>query len=598
MAAFIDGHGWGSMAERSRPIHQSLGAMTATRPRLLPALALLALGAASVPAGVPAGAATALHFAAAEPTDPGGVGASEPSAAVTADGVRFVTWQGGDPVDRSDDGLTWTHASGGHDSGKCADSNGQTRELFDAGDVDIAVDRDGHTVYVSSLAFNETDGIGVDLVRGTEGAAGVYSWTVVNCHAGEPASDRPWIAAGAKPGDVVLYEKDLHLETPVVRVSHDGGVTFGPLSPVLTDPRYAAYAAQVFNGNFAVAGDGTIYVPFLVPDPRDEPVGVVSSQSFPVTDVVVAVGREDPVTHAVVFVDHRIEPATASLPSAGNVAYIFASLALDSADHPVVAWSEAAKTSGPYDVFMSSCAVSCNDPVAEANPAASTWSPPIRVSSGTSDPVAGGNHVFPLVAAGSPGHIALAWYGTSYTGDPTGGAVAGTLGSTPPPGAESWRTYVATATDWTAGSANAPTFQVADASGHVVHEGAVCIGGTFCDLAGAPTCPPVGCGDRGLLDNFGLALDQVGGVLVTWTDQSTRDVNGNRVSLVFAACQDAGSSLLSGHPDLSGCGRSVFGPPVDTPDARYAAGLVLVGIAALVVGPRVRRRRSSHRTPT
>ncbi|MFN2583007.1 MAG: hypothetical protein ABR498_09740 [Candidatus Dormibacteria bacterium] len=525
------------------------------------------------------------HFAHSVPTEPGGaIGGTEPSAAVNADGERLVTWQGGDPVDISVDGHTWAQSTGGHDSGKCTDASG-ARELFDAGDVDIAIDADGHTAYVSSLAFNETDGIGIDIVDGTEQTDGSYQWSVANCHAGEPASDRPWIAAGPNHGDLVLYEKDLHLETPAVRVSHDGGHTFGPLSPALDDPRFLTYPAQVFNGNFAVAHDGTIYVPFLVPDAKDEAVGIGSSTGFPVTDVVVAVGKEDPTTHAVTFVDHKISPPATSLPSTANVAYIFASLALDSQDHPVVVWSEGATMAGPYDVYMSSCAVSCNDQVAEANPLASPWSDPVKVSGGPGDPVNGGSHVFPLVAAGTPGRLAVAWYGTSYTGDPTGGAVAGTFGSSPPPGAEAWRTYVAEATDWQPGSNAAPTFLIVDASGHDIHQGDVCIGGTFCDLAGAPTCPPVGCGDRSLFDNFGLSIDQAGGALVTWTDLSTKDSNGNTVTSVFAACQDAGTSLIDGQPDLNGCALSKFSgsqaavpdgvPPLLAVAAMGSAGVVL-----------------------
>jgi hypothetical protein len=492
-------------------------------------------------------------------------------------------------VDRSDDGAAWAQATGGHDSATCVDPTTGTRELFDAGDVHIAVDADGHTVYVSSLAFNETDGIGVDLVRGTQAVNGSYSWQVVNCHSGEPASDRPWIAAGPNHGDVVLYMKDLHLEAPIVRVSHDGGATFGPISPVLTDPRYANFAVQVFNGNFAVAHDGTIYVPFLVPDPKDQAVGTGSSASFPVTDVVVAVGREDPTTHAVTFVDHRVTPPETSLPSTANVAYIFASLALDSADHPVVAWSQGPTAAGPYDVFMSSCAVSCNDQVAEANPLVATWSAPIEVSGGAGDPVAGGSHVFPLVAAGSPGRLALAWYGTPYTGDPSGGPGAGTFGSSPPPGSEPWRTYVATATDWVPGSDTAPAFgTVADASGHDVHQGDVCIGGTFCDLAGAPTCPPVGCGNRGLFDNIGLAIDRAGGILVTWTNTQFIGGDGNPTTSVEAACQDGGPSLLAGMPDLSGCARSVFAPPVSqTPEAPAT----MLGLAGLLGGAAALGRR-------
>ena len=167
---------------------------------LAPGLALLSLWAAPA-----ASASSPLAFGAAVATEPGGAPGSEPSAVVNADGVRLVTWQGGDPVDRSDDGIAWTRATAGHDSAGCVDAQG-TQELFDAGDVNMALDADGHTVYVSSLAFNETDGVGVDIVTGTENAAGTYHWAVTNCHAGEPASDRPWIAAGPHHGDLVLYE--------------------------------------------------------------------------------------------------------------------------------------------------------------------------------------------------------------------------------------------------------------------------------------------------------------------------------------------------------------------------------------------------------
>ena len=543
----------------------------------------------------PAGAASPLAFSKSGPVSP--IGGGEPRVAVLVTGTRLATFQGGDIVSRSTDGINWkTILPGGHTGTGFSPTNltGACNELFDGGDVDIAAGPDG-TAYVSSLSFNTPDGVGVAIISSHDDG---QHWTVVNCHAGEAAADRPWIAAGPGAGDLYLFQKDLHLEEPVVRASHDGGKTFGPISPVLTDPRLANFPVQVSPGNFAVAPDGTVYAPFTIP--AAAPAGDVTSAAAPQSRVIVGIGHEDPVTHLLTFVDRQVTPLVED-GSSTNAAYIFPSLAVDTAGNPVVAWSQAATYKGPYDVYFSSCASACSDLLSEANPLSVTWSSPVRVTSA-------GNNVFPAVAAGSPGHLALAWYGTSYSGDTTGGPGAGTLGQDSP---ADWRTYVGTTIDWLAGSAAKPHFQVADASGHVIHHGSVCLGGTFCNLSGAPGFGVVGNGNRTLADNFGIAIDRAGGVETTWTDVSTRDKAGNPQGLVFAACQVSGSSMIAGRGPLNGCGSNAAASPAERATQAPVAApgsqlpntsappadflLVLMAAAAAVIVAGAQRRRVRNR---
>jgi hypothetical protein len=92
----------------------------------------------------------------------------------------------------------------------------------------------------------------------------------------------------------------------------------------------------------------------------------------------------------------------------------------------------------------------------------------------------------PTVAAGAPGHVDIAWYGTKRNGLANDLRVMGAPGAR---GAASWRVYFAKSTDF------GRTFEQAAVS-EEVQTGVVCTSATACITAHS----------RGLFDDFGIAI--------------------------------------------------------------------------------------------
>jgi hypothetical protein len=147
------------------------------------------------------------------------------------------------------------------------------------------------------------------------------------------------------------------------------------------------------------------------------------------------------------------------------------------------------------------------------------WSNPVAVNG----PYASGNVEFPMMAAGSAGRAAMAWYGTPTSGNDQSASFTG-----------EWHLYIATTTD------NGATWTTVDATPNdPVQRGCIWLQG------GGNPC-------RNLLDFQGMTYDAQGRVVVGYADGCTSAAcvaptgvpNDSRDSRGVVALQTSGPGLL------------------------------------------------------
>lgn len=178
------------------------------------------------------------------------------------------------------------------------------------------------------------------------------------------------------------------------------------------------------------------------------------------------------------------------------------------------------------DVVMSTSNISdpANDPTRGGKPG-STWSPPVRVSTGAAETAVVGN-----VVAGSPGNVAIVYYGTS---DSEGKGTP----DLQPANAE-WHAFVAHSSN---AHDSSPAFTQSKISDRVIHQGAYCTDG------GGGSCSRLpGSHDRGLRNWMNVGMDPEGSLYAAWSDDNN---DGNRTGIRFAK-QLTGPRLMAGNPPL------------------------------------------------
>jgi hypothetical protein len=151
-----------------------------------------------------------------------------------------------------------------------------------------------------------------------------------------------------------------------------------------------------------------------------------------------------------------------------------------------------------------------------------TWAKPTRV-----DP---DNHtdIWPWIAVGDPGKVAIAWMGNDH-------ALAGSDAETAGPD-DPWNIYVAqTQNGLGCLNSTSPGFRTSRATPDPFHVGTICMGGTTCQAMLI---------DRRLGDYFTIDIDATGAVVAAYSD--TRE--GGAVSLPAFVRQSGGSAFQKGPP--------------------------------------------------
>ncbi len=273
-------------------------------------------------------------------------------------------------------------------------------------------------------------------------------------------ADRQWMTFTSDPQTVLLSYNQQVPRNIVVQKSTDGGLTYGPISAIAgSDPRfpgpmrYDAAHNLVFFGWDRSNDDGS-------------------------DSINLSISRDGGTTWT------NCVAARAPADAAG-----FVVADNDSAGNIYVAYAEKQRYH-TYLVALPAANVSkCNQPVSQVP----TDVDPPTVNPGFTAPVqvdrdAVRTTVFPwLVAGGSPGRVAVTFYGTTQDGDPNTNAFKA-----------AWDVYVNQSLNALSPTA---TFSQAKATTHPFHYDSICLNGLACD-----TTNP---GDRSLADFFAIDLNPV-----------------------------------------------------------------------------------------
>ncbi|GEM_PF-6121889 len=164
----------------------------------------------------------------------------------------------------TDGGLTWSsprfmpHAVSG----------------FKSADPTLAFGEDG-TLYLAYVDYSRDSGF-VVLTTSTDGGATWSSPRIVVRYDEAPdyPIDRPWIAVSGPHIYITTLEARVMGATApyhlYVKTSHDGGLSWGPLTEVGDSSGYPAYVRSM--GQIALRGDSTVYIGYFSYDPEHYPL--------------------------------------------------------------------------------------------------------------------------------------------------------------------------------------------------------------------------------------------------------------------------------------------------------------------------------------
>jgi hypothetical protein len=330
------------------------------------------------------------------------------------------------------------------------------------GDEDIAVSPSG-VVYASSLWLGSA-------TQSTSFTGGT-TWVSNPFSSDLPLVDRQWIAPHGN-SELYLTTKQLGADTNgtvslFVAKSFDNGITF-PQVALVTTPEAGIQPGD--QGNITVdQNNGNVYTVFI--GSNGNIIWLAASTNGGKTWMLKQVF---------------------AAPAGTNLANIFPVVAVDSASNVFVVFSNGA------NVFLT----------ASTNQGAS-WTTPVRVNNGAATKTAMG----PWISAGAPGHVNIAFWGTS----------AADANST----TASWQVF-------NAQSANAtkaiPTITQAAATG-VIHVGPICNQGLACAA-----------GTRNLAEYFAPDVGLNGEALIIYSDdKNTTSPTG--AARTFFVKQTGGSTL-------------------------------------------------------
>jgi hypothetical protein len=201
--------------------------------------------------------------------------------------------------------------------------------------------------------------------------------------------------------------------------------------------------------------------------------------------------------------------------------YLYVTFTAGSINHNSTA-ANVGQLTAPEQIYV----VHSREPATMADPAKVTWSAPQRIT-GPGRDISSGTNTFPWVTAGSHGRVAVAYYHTPTRSQ------SGAFGAANLTKAE-WSVQVAESLN-AAGSK--PTYQRARVSDGTIKYGQICTNGIGCATGG----------DRSLGDFLQVASDQHGALLVSYVNDTSKNVQGGEdTGPEVISRQIGGPSLLAG----------------------------------------------------
>jgi hypothetical protein len=372
----------------------------------------------------------------------------EPDVEIDNHGAIYVSGPGGTPTQTSwfwksdDNGIQW-HIIGCPDKSNCQNGGGDT-------EIALAVNRDLFASDLQTLQCNST-------FRSFDGGQ-----TFLPGEGCFPETDRQWMGlfdpTGSATGRRIYLAADGTAQGCYCLVSTDNGVTYQPPDPV-NNPTAAIDGANGRNciGRFAVdPNNGDIFAP------------LDGGTTFVSTDGGVTWN------------------ARGSSGAQGN---FFSTIQMDTAGNLWQAWTEGSKAFLSYSVDRGV-----------------TWHSKIQVSTGPASPIGTSpdlrQMIFPWMAVGDPGRVAVVFYATTDTQNDN------SIPSVGGPNAV-WHVYATFSTN--AMDAN-PTFTQVQATEHAMHRGAICLGGF-------PGCLTAN-SDRSMADFFVVDKDPHGRIFISYNENS------------------------------------------------------------------------------
>ncbi|MCA1833842.1 MAG: sialidase family protein [Actinomycetota bacterium] len=477
---------------------------------------------------------------------------SEPSLAISTDGIRYPSWQSPGEFARSSDGIHFTNI-------------GMPDEAA-VGDVTNAIDASG-ALFNGQICGDAQNVLHTCVYRSTDGGKTWPQKTqLADNHPG--ASDRPWIdvyphrrAGSWNPDETTVY-LEYHTFSPeeltYVTVSTDGGKTFSLPKMVSSDTNaIESSACNTVPGGVAVDDkSGAAYAVWLSGDDvtQNAATGCNYSQIGPFTKAWVSTSTDGGNTWTSHLAWHGDYDPTTNVGD--NASKLFASIAVDAEGRPsillavrhhddplgLVTECESARAS------MTDCK---EDPqptdllLASSPDQGATWTAPHKINKDT------GSYFFPWIAAGSGGTIVAIYY-KSTTLSPNDDASVWYAGSAQITGVNPVRSGDGAA------YASEPVTREVLLDPAPVHKSGICTYGTFC--AAVPNS------NRNLADSLVISLDPSGGANAVWTNDAAvpPEPEGPQIpdpnapdeqskQIVQYACQNSGPSAFATQPALSAC---------------------------------------------
>ncbi len=462
---------------------------------------------------------------------PGSGGGSEPSLAITNNGIRYVSWQAPGMFAKSADGVNFNQIT--------------TPDSGASGDVTNAIGSNG-AIYNGQICGGATT-LHTCIYRSTDGGT---TWQTRNMladnHPG--ASDRPWITVlpGANPDQDTVY-LEFHTFSPedlvYVTKSTDGGLNFGPPIPVEQGTNALDSTCNTIPGGIIVdQNNGNIYALWLAGDDvvQNETTGCNYSQIGPFPKAYVSKSTDGGTTWTPVLAyQGAFDLATEIGDNAGK---IFSTITQDKSGQVHIGLS-VRHNDNPRQFVLdcqtnSNCLESPNPTdmyIVTSPDQGAHWTLPFKVNQTV------GSFFYPWIHAGSAGRLDVANYNstTLRPNDPTSIWFVGMSQVT---GAVA---HYVSGPNATYDSPPVATPQILldpnRVHGNGTTGGGICTYGLF--------CVAVPGSNRNLADVFEVHMDPAGGANVTWTS----DNGGNHIGF---ACQNSGRSGLASAPNLNGC----YGP--------------------------------------
>jgi hypothetical protein len=364
------------------------------------------------------------------------------------------------------------------------------------GDTDIDINAKTGSIAMGEQEVLAGQAVGVSLDHGTTFPASHVDAVVSKTASGV---DRQWQAswAGTKTRFLTYH---VPLVGNYVHRSDDEGAVGSWSAPAVAQIQGVVQSGSFVADNSTGPLRKTLYVGYY---------GTTLVPTGEADGFVVAASTDGAKT----FVSHKI-------PGADNVRN-FTTLTTDNAGNLYAVWVD----NETQQTYLSTS--KATDPANRKAPA-SKWSPKVQISK---EPLR--VTIFANTAAGSPGRVAIGYYGTSAKG-PTPDDVKKGQGG--------WYPYVAFSANalcqWDK-SCRAPSFSQDRIAHRPNHDTNICTSGTTC--AADPNA------NRNLLDYFAIDVDKAGHLGFVWSDTN----NATSMPFVKVARQASGPSLYAGKPAAS-----------------------------------------------